>query len=108
MHRVACARHMAAENTPDALVSETYAENWGAACKFADYGGRYPSLTRGARAGGDDHRARLDCHKIREAERVVADYFRCFAKLSEIASNVEDERIIVVDDDNQDAPELSA
>ncbi|MCK1335139.1 hypothetical protein IVB38_03565, partial [Bradyrhizobium sp. 38] len=48
-----------------------------------------------------------DCGERRRAERTVADYFRCFAKLSEGTSNVGDESIVVVDDPNPNAPKLS-
>lgn len=51
MHRTACARYTCAELAPNALVSETDAENWHLTGKFANDGCRYSSLIWSARAG---------------------------------------------------------
>ncbi len=52
-----------------------------------------------------DH-ARLEVNKIGDADRAVPDHFPCLTKLEEIVKNVEGEGAVVVDDDNQDAPDV--
>lgn len=108
VHRATCTRHPSAEYAPNTLVSEADAENWNATRKFTDDGRRYSGLNWSARTGGDDHCARLEVNEVADADHVVPEDFRCFTKLLEIAGNVEDEGVVVVDDDNQSAPDVSA
>lgn len=51
MHRMTCARYACAEHGPNALVSETNAENWHLTRKFTNDGCRYSSLNWSARTG---------------------------------------------------------
>lgn len=108
VHRATCTRHPSAEYAPNTLVSQADAENWNATRKFTDEGRRYSSLNWSARTGGDDQCARLEVNEVADADHVIPEYFRSFTKLLEIAGNVEDEGVVVVDDDNQSAPDVSA
>lgn len=108
MHRATCTRHASAENAPDTLVSQANAEKWYATRKLANDGGGYSGLKWSAGTGRDDHCARLQANKVGDADLVVPDHIRLLTKVAEIPGNVEDEGVVVVDDDNQNAPVRSA
>lgn len=108
MHRTTCARYACAEYGPNTLVSETNPENWHLTRKFTNDGCRYSSLNWSARTGGDDNRAGPEVSKFAHIHRVVPDDTCCCTKLAKISRNVEDKRVVVVDNDNQDAPASSA
>lgn len=108
VHGATCTRHASAENASDALVTEANAENWDATRKLADDGHRYSGLDGRAGTGGDDHCTRPQPNKVPDADHVVPDHLRCLTKPLEIAGNVEDEGVVIVDDHNQKSPDRSA
>ncbi len=108
VHRATCTCHAPTENVPNALVSETNSENWNATGQLADNGTGYSGFRWGAWTRRDDNCARLQINHIADAHCVVPDHLGSFAEFMQIACNVEDERVVVVDDDDQNAPDLSA
>src|SRR5262249_39293395 len=95
------------ENASDALVSEADAENRDATRELADDGHGDSSLRWRTGAGRDDHSARSEPSKIADADRVVPDYLRHFPKLVKVACYVEDKGIVVVDDHDHGAADIS-
>ncbi len=108
MHGTTRARHATAENAANTLVPKTDAKNWNATREFADNGSGYAGLHWRARPGRDHDCTRLERDEIGEADRVIPDDLRLFTELAEIARNIEHEGIVIVDDENQSAPEGSA
>ncbi|MGY2843399.1 hypothetical protein ACVIWU_006725 [Bradyrhizobium sp. USDA 4509] len=108
MHGTICTHDASPENAPDTLVTETDAKDWDTTRKFADNRGGYTGLHGSAGAGRYDDCARLERSEFSDADRITSDYLRLCTKLAEIARNVEYEGIVVVDDDNQNAPYGSA
>ncbi|GEC56682.1 hypothetical protein BEL01nite_57250 [Bradyrhizobium elkanii] len=108
MHRTTGAHNPAAENAPNTLVPKTDAENWDVARKFADNRCGYPGLHWCAGAGRDDDRPWLERNKIGAADRVIPDNFGFCTKLAEVARNIENEGVVIVDDEDQNTPDGSA
>lgn len=108
VHRATCTRDASAENAANTLVSEADAQNWEPPGKFADDGGRYSGFHWSAWTGGDNDGARLEANKVAHADRVVPEHLGCLTESAEIPRNVEDERVVIVDDDDQNAPGVSA
>lgn len=108
VHGAMCTHHTSAENASNALMSKADAEDRNATGKLAYDGIRYSGLNRSAGSGRDDDCAWIEANNVADADLVVPDNLRCFTKLAKVACNVEDEGVIVVDDDDQNAPDASA
>lgn len=108
VHGATGSRDQATENASNALVSKTDAEDRYAAGKLTNNGRGNPGLRRRARARRDHYRAWPEPNEIANAGHVVPNHLRRFPKLAEVASDIEDEGIIIVDDHNQDVLSVSA
>lgn len=108
MHGTMCTHDASPENAPNTLVTETDAEDWDTIRKFADNCGGYTRLHGSAGTWRYDDCAWLERSKISDTDRVISDHLRLCTKLAEIARNVGHEGIVIVDDENQNAPDGSA
>src|SRR5215469_15891910 len=107
VHGATRAYNTPTENASDTLVSEADAENRDTTRELADDGHGDSSLRWRTGPWRDDHRARSEANKIADADRVVADHLRHFTKLMKVAGYVEDKGIVVVDDQDHVAADIS-
>lgn len=85
-------------------MSEANPKNWDETRELPDDGSRYSGLRWCAWARRYDYGAWFELSKIADADGVVSDHLGCLAKLVEVAGNIEHERVIVIDDEDHDAP----
>ena len=108
MHGAAGAVDDAAIGVPDALVAEADAEDRDAGPEALDHRVADAGLERAARAGGEDDvggRQRLDAGKV---DGVVAHDEALHAQLADVAGEVPDEAVVVVDEEDQGVPRRAA
>lgn len=99
--------HAPSENAADTLVSKTDAKNGDAPRKLADDGSGNAGFHWRAGAGRNDDCARLERNEIGDADRVISDDFCLCTQHAKITCNIEYEGIVIIDDENQDAPGIS-
>jgi hypothetical protein len=103
MHRPTGADDLAAECLTDALVPKADAEDWNPRAEAFDQGNRDSGLVRRAWTGRDDNMRRRQAFNRLEIDAVVADDVGRPTQLADIAGEVVDERVVVVDEEDHGA-----
>ena len=88
----------------DALMSEAHAEDRRRGRELAYDPDRDPRLQRRAGARREDDVRGPDARDVVDAQLIVAHDADVFAELLEIPREVEDERVVVVDEEDHGAP----
>lgn len=48
---------------------------------------------------------RIQTNEIVDRKKIVTDHLRCLTEIAEISRNIENERVVVIDNDDQDGPD---
>ena len=88
----------------DDLVAEADAEDGQRVPEVADDVDRQPGVARVARPGRDQHPVRVEGANVGDGPAVVAPHLRLRSQLAQVLDQVEDERVVVVDDQDPQAP----
>ena len=100
VQKFGCPIHCCAVSRSDRLVAEAHTEDRDLPCALADDAHADPGILWGARSWGEQNSV-VGAHLF-DGDLVIAFHRDLSTKLSEVLDDVEDERVVVVDDEDAD------
>src|SRR5256885_909041 len=98
MHQVTSANHVAAECSPDRLMSQADAENWRLSCHMTNQLHADAGVVRRARPRGDDDPLWPHALDLRGRDLIVAAHLNLLPQFAQILHQVVGEGIVVIED----------